>query len=393
MPQPYLTPQKINSVLEAFSKQGVPARYSGHVFSWDEFEIHHPWLRLRIEHPVTRVDIRRAYLYDIREGVSNARHLHPLPPPNPAQGWGGRGWILELVQVASKIQEVREAKSEGWKILQSFPKFEISDKGEVRNRYTGKIRKYQLRQGQPYMSLSEGSHHIARYVAAFVLEAWGTGQPSPGATIKYKDGNPCNLHIANLSWDVPVVTAAPIKAVQIVVDQWKPISEFPNYQISPDGRVRNSKGRLLTINNNGVVILMGPEKPVSRSVKGLVSKAWPEGAPETEPIKALLRPTAAPKQEDPTGWKVIPTAPLYEASKEGQIRRIQSKKVLKNTFRKGTIEVSLSMRDKIYTKSVAGFILEAWGMKQPHPRCRVIYKDGDFTNLHLSNLSWKGLED
>lgn len=90
-----------------------------------------------------------------------------------------------------------------WKIIEEFPRFEISDQGRVRNARNGKIKKitYTLR---PQVGLEdESGWKTTRKIDRLVAEAFLPVLPNPEWFYDepmHIDGNPDNNRASNLRW-------------------------------------------------------------------------------------------------------------------------------------------------------------------------------------------------
>jgi hypothetical protein len=90
----------------------------------------------------------------------------------------------------------------------------------------------------------------------------------------------------------------------------------------------------------------------------------------------------------------------YKISAYGDVASFtRNKPRIMKTFEtaNGYIAVNLmipSNRDnKVRQKIVAPLVLETFGTPPPTSQYRVKYKDGDTTNIHISNLEWQSKED
>lgn len=83
-----------------------------------------------------------------------------------------------------------------WRVIPGFPKYEVSDWGEVRNRATGAVRKQQThRKGHRLIHAYPGDRvlYVHRAMAAAFLG------PVGGKVVRHLDGNPANNTLSNLA--------------------------------------------------------------------------------------------------------------------------------------------------------------------------------------------------
>lgn len=90
-------------------------------------------------------------------------------------------------------------------------------------------------------------------------------------------------------------------------------------------------------------------------------------------------------------WRVIPSFPLYEASSEGQIRRIGKQKPLVQVLRKKTREylfVTPSINSKKTNRSVHSLVCEAFHGIAPTNKHHAAHWDNNPANNSENNLRW-----
>lgn len=92
-------------------------------------------------------------------------------------------------------------------------------------------------------------------------------------------------------------------------EEWRVLPEFPNYEITADGDVRNKRTqRILKEQDNArsgwyYTLYLSPTKYHARGFWGLIYSAFPE----LKPVKEKR-------------WAVIPEHPRYEMDKDGVVR-------------------------------------------------------------------------
>ena len=87
-------------------------------------------------------------------------------------------------------------------------------------------------------------------------------------------------------------------------------------------------------------------------------------------------------------WKTIPFAPKYEASTDGQIRNILTKRI-RIPFKsgKGYLRISLRLENSRKTTTVHRVIAQTF-IENPENKPCVRYIDNDNTNNNVENLEW-----
>lgn len=94
-----------------------------------------------------------------------------------------------------------------------------------------------------------------------------------------------------------------------------------------------------------------------------------------------------------TEWRTIPSYPMYEASEDGQIRRIGKAVPLTRGYSKKRPNpyplVSLSVGGKRINGFVNRLICMTFHGPKPSPSHHAAHEDGDPDNNHKDNVSWK----
>jgi len=84
-------------------------------------------------------------------------------------------------------------------------------------------------------------------------------------------------------------------------------------------------------------------------------------------------------------WAMIPTHPLYEASRDGMVRRIGKLNALKPwTHKSGHLYLRLNKK----TRQVHHLIIEAFGTPKEHPSHEVRHLNGVPSDNRIDNLEW-----
>lgn len=92
-----------------------------------------------------------------------------------------------------------------------------------------------------------------------------------------------------------------------------------------------------------------------------------------------------------TEWRVIPSWPLYEASDDGQVRRVGAAKCLSPYVarRDGYLRVGLWIDGRTVQGYVHRLVCEAFHGQAPAPKLDAAHANSTKTDNRAANLSWK----
>lgn len=82
-------------------------------------------------------------------------------------------------------------------------------------------------------------------------------------------------------------------------------------------------------------------------------------------------------------FKIIKRHPNYEIDSRGQVRRVETRQILKPTLSNGHLKVKLDNQTEYVGRLVAETFID-----KIQGRTNVRYKDGDKTNTDVSNVEW-----
>lgn len=86
-------------------------------------------------------------------------------------------------------------------------------------------------------------------------------------------------------------------------------------------------------------------------------------------------------------WKPLKNFPSYNGSSEGRIMNIKTQRILKTFMNyKGYVLVCLRKNNRQYTVRVAQVIAETF--LGEHPGMDITYKNGNRSDIDISNLEW-----
>jgi hypothetical protein len=115
------------------------------------------------------------------------------------------------------------------------------------------------------------------------------------------------------------------------MSEWRTLPEFPKYEITSDGDVRNreSKKVLKEMQNSrtgawAYSLRRNDGRSTQRNFWSLVYSAWPEYKPEDPKELAIRKP--ANRYSKRGQWADIPGFPTYEAHPDGSVRYKKTRK-------------------------------------------------------------------
>lgn len=122
-------------------------------------------------------------------------------------------------------------------------------------------------------------------------------------------------------------------------EEWRTLPEFPKYEITADGDVRNkwTKKKLKEIENKktGAWSYSLRKKVGSSTVNtcrnfwGLVYSAYPELKPAEKPVEPKPPKAKRAPRRKVDDWSDIPGFPRYQISKDGVLRYKSNKQIIK----------------------------------------------------------------
>ncbi len=119
------------------------------------------------------------------------------------------------------------------------------------------------------------------------------------------------------------------------MSEWRTLPEFPKYEITSDGDVRNRETwkQLNEIENKktgaySYSLRRNDGSSTCRHYEGLIYSAWPELKPAPKTVKPKVKVKRAPRRKM-DDWRDIPGFPRYQISKDGILRYKSNKQLIK----------------------------------------------------------------
>ena len=153
-----------------------------------------------------------------------------------------------------------------WKVIKDAPNYSVSNLGRVKNNKTEHIMKTQKSEAYERVGLRciDGKSHTKR-VHRLVLEAFDPQEDTTGLVVNHIDADHFNNKLENLEW---ITQSENVRRTwergrkhinedknyyvfdSTKPEEWKPVADYNNYEISTLGRVRVGKQILKPDNIN-----------------------------------------------------------------------------------------------------------------------------------------------
>jgi hypothetical protein len=142
---------------------------------------------------------------------------------------------------------------EQWRIIESFPQYEASTLGNIRNKTTLKDIAKTEKEGYLYVTLRQDGKYYNRSVHRLVAEAF-IDNPDNKPIVVHIDGNNLNNNIANLQWDTYKIrnpdnfVRKEKPNIELKEDEtWKRVKGYKKYKISTYGNIKNKHNKILSL--------------------------------------------------------------------------------------------------------------------------------------------------
>lgn len=190
-----------------------------------------------------------------------------------------------------------------------------------------------------------------------------------------------------------------------MTEEWKQIKDFPKYEVSNFGNVRNKQtlGLIKKINykDHYIASIRSDTRSYPKAIHNLVAEAFIKKEKDQNQVKHkdgdkfnnnaenlewinenILQNIPEYKDEI---WKVLEEYPDYEISNYGKLRETESKKIKILKLRKCGIVKGFKKNDKIVWELIHRLVAKTFVPNQKK-FTMVKHKDGNMANNHMSNL-------
>ena len=325
-----------------------------------------------------------------------------------------------------------------WKPIDGFPGYDISDEGQVTS--TSQF----LQRRQLIKVYSMGAHGDRAYVqlrrpdngmrtgmplANLMARHFLLSPPNNARFLWFRDGDTFNCRADNLYWTDRVELHL-LMVDAVTGEEWRTLSDWPDYHISSYGRMRRSvmtnlmdsgarmeKEYTYRVKDRYVAVNLTRGKKKSQvMLHHLVCETFHGPAPSAKHIvwfkdgnglncrannlcwltsaEASALTDAEQGAEDE--WRPIPRYDGYEVSTDGRVRhqeraqrRIREGHVLQAVpNKKGKMTVSLRVSDHSVPMLVHSLVAAAFLPPPPSAYAYIVHKDKDEANCRPENLEW-----
>lgn len=246
-----------------------------------------------------------------------------------------------LAEIQAKWDQDRE--DAGWRVVEDFPLYEISMYGTIRNIESKKeVKQTTNRAGKTVRLATEGkSGNTQAYVKSLVLKAYPHRdyiEPDPPAEVKTTP----KPKPKPAPKPVKVIKPKPTILESLEGEEWRPIPDFPLYELSSLKRVRNVEtGHIQYIAPVGTVNLRRDGRQNSRSVTKLHSTVFAD-------LHVI----------EGEEWKPVPEFHEYEVSNQGRVRNIQRQAFM--PIRKNMVNFT---RNRVtFKRNYSRLLRDVWGI-------------------------------
>lgn len=333
---------------------------------------------------------------------------------------------------------------EHWKIIKNFSNYEISDKGNIRNKTTRQNAELNATDRCGYYRkklINDDGVSLTRPIHILVADAF-VDNPSSYKFVIHKDGNKLNNLASNLKWgtrheffavfpkkpvkgkpEKKIIKFIPFNITSLEGEEWKSIPGNSQYKISNLGRFYDpvvGKLQILTVNNDGLIriSIRVNDKIVVKLIHRLIAKLFIENPNNYKDIIFIDRDKKnvrvnnlkwvsssehrrhnlninivddADEGNDATDrevWKTIKEFDNYQVSSFGQVRSKITGKIKKpQMHHDGYFIVVLYKNTSRKTIKIHRLVAEYF-MKDIEKKKWLVHNDGDKKNNRADNLRY-----
>nr|AEX62992.1 uncharacterized HNH endonuclease [Moumouvirus Monve] len=275
-------------------------------------------------------------------------------------------------------------KKEIWK---SFPdnflkdKYEISNKGNVRNKKTGYLFKFNLKGGYYYCNIKMNDDKMKAFRVHRLVAKLFVKNPNKYDIVNHLDGNKLNNNYKNLEWTTISGNNQHAADNNLTNVTKRRITQYVGDQLYAEYNSLSEASKATGFHMSRIVEVC---KGSREEYEGYIFKYTDENPNEKE---------IDPKKE---GFKNIKTFPNYWINSKGQIYSKPFKKFMKlNKHKTGCLQIQLSKKNpeggQIKKTVLVHNLVAIYFLNKPEEEefnC-VTHIDGDKSNNDVKNLKWK----
>ena len=300
------------------------------------------------------------------------------------------------------------------KPIPNFGNYFVSSSGKICNKNKF-LSPYVDKQGHQCITLRQDGRKKNFRVFMLVAEAYCKNPHSYLIVIHINDDKLDNS-VTNLKWVKGCRKETPVRTKrekEIISERsGKTILEFDNYSVTPNGKVYNKKGEVLSTfadkrRGYQLVTLQQNGEKKDPPIHRLVAQAYVLNPNEYKFVKHLdgdivnntadnlvwvkeryeMRSETIYKLPEDLNFNEIPDFPRYFITNDGMVYSLKTGKYIKKTEANGYYTVVLYIDNKQYHKHVHKLVAQTYLTKKDKDVC-VNHKNGNKKDNRVENLEW-----
>lgn len=284
-----------------------------------------------------------------------------------------------------KENVIKDNNEEIWKfcpdkLLEN--RFEISNKGRIRDKISHKIISQNIKNGYYYFTRNiDGKLRSFRMHRLIALQFVPNPYPNDNNIVNHLDGNKLNNNYTNLEWTTASGNNQHAADNKLTGTTTRRIGQYIDGELHKEYNTLTMASQESGIHMSRIVEVC---KGMRTEYKGIIFKYLDEN-----PNEKVIDP-------EKEGFKQVKSFPNYWVSEDGRVYSNPFKKFMKqNKHRSGCLQIQLTKRNPdekgqikrtvLVHNLVAGYFLG----KCPKDCNAIHHIDGNRTNNNINNLKWK----